>query len=579
MNPEQLNVRIRLATAGWLAAAGRQGGTRPAFQAHMDLLAVLNASSSQARRTTKSDLALYRALLRTINGQIAASVRTAKEALLGLRDAQCRFYFEEEQPDGVAKVALEYGQMPMLTGMEGRLSLGLMLHELPQPEQIAVSKWASARVTARQHQMLADDSHRDNYSPEQTTRLRVDAAARASLVKSLASKLSPRAQAWVERHHGDVGLGWGQDVWPIQVALTAARDDILFVASAVGEVGKDMYRPLDVHPRANAGHRSRWNALLGVYEDCGEILVLASVWLKNLAEEGGARRCNVCYRHLPEGESAKRFCTCHRRTARQRQSSRDLHVSSVYRDVLRSFLPSCPDPDQCLREQLANPAALAFMEKKARRFGVDEDLVRPAAVLALTLRGLWPFSTSALAERLERHFGNFLRASQVPFKEVHPPNTFAFHQNEQVRKLMPLALGWEEFFRTWFAEVASPSASFPVALAASIDPDHPLARLEIVSPVKIAFDLAHVRCWYTVDDAFDGTAYMSSALEQELGPRQADAGYALHVTKIAERLGVSRKAVYDQLKRDKQKGVGGSRKRALLHALHRLRVALGARPS
>jgi hypothetical protein len=320
----------------------------------------------------------------------------------------------------------------------------------------------------------------------------------------------------------------------------------------------------------------RWMRQWAAYEDCGSAFGVIAVWLRCMTASPGSQRCEVCYRHL--GKGMKRFCAQHKRTAGQRQDTRDLHVSSLYRPLAERLVRTRPQVEKSLSTWSLPPDVVREMLKHAQRSGISPELAMPAASLAAALRELFPALTPSVKDLLERRFGQMYAIAQAPFEHAGARSQGDWRVITRQRHEARHWLRWETLFKSLFGPESPVSWCSERTLGESLDLDHPMVNGAEVPPNRLARDLMHMGAWREVDKRFNKYAYLDLAELNRLRRTSADAGHpGMSLADIAAAVGASPEAVRQTLRFADAKGPRNDRRDRIIPAgVRRLEHLLAA---
>jgi hypothetical protein len=512
MNRDDLLVRINVTLNGWLHTRARS--VRPLTRTtHERLLrAVRSASRPDTARVGRGSL------LREVNQCVGALIDLAIVDLEFLRHSGCTYSFEDYDDDGNDIETLwDFDRVPWPGSALKVLKMASSLRLLPEGQQDLVAQIYLAEdelgLSENYREMARDDGRR---TEESQGALWV--AKDQARVNELRSQLGKTATIWLSDHPNVFPLGWWPD-YPIPVCASrsVANSDLARLSGWYRELGLRLFQPMALDANAPAQARALWESAWQRLEDCGDAFVLLSGWLRCLALTEDSRRCDVCYRHVGRSDGLRKYCADHARKATedsdhgQRQDPRELHVSRIYRRVLRRFLRDTPDLDKLLSHEGWGKSETKAMLAYALEEGVPASLASMAASLAAFLRALWPVLSAPLADMVQLHFSQLVGEAWKPFRlSTNNGDPISDIKVRRDQRSAESWLEWETFFRTWFGLNTEHDVWIDGKVYKGLDVDHPIVVDQSAGVSKVAHDLVRFRCWHEVDSHFD-YAYSNAA--------------------------------------------------------------------
>ncbi len=385
-------------------------------------------------------------------------------------------------------------------------------------------------------------------------------------IKEELAKLKASARRLILSDAYYVSAGtWSDWALPIELPTSASASALIEAADWFERLRHAMYQPLPLDEKASKPLVHRWKRQWAAYEDCGSAFGVLAVWLRSLANTGGSQRCQICYRHL--GPNLRRFCSEHKRTAFQRQKTRDLNISGLYQPLAQRLVRSRPLVlKQMSTWSLPEDEVLA-MSDQARQYGLNSKLVMPAATLAAELRRLYPVLTPSVRDLLQLRFEQLAVIAQTPFerdKARHADDweSISYQKHE--------AAIWMDR-RTLFQAVFGPKA--PVrwckdrTLGDDLDRDHPIVFAAGVGPQRLALDLLHLGAWREIDKRFNDYAYLDTDNLYQLRRGSATTGKrGMSLAEIGAVVGASPEAVRQTLRLASDEDARSNRRRRVISA-------------
>lgn len=505
----------------------------------------------------------------------------AEEAVSALKEARrsrCRFAYQRVNMAGeVSWAEFEFDELPMLTDALDVFRLGASLWRLPVRQQHAVMRALQAQGSLEGLEAKLQFLPRDG-DPAELMRLTSAVADHRRQLDDAKQSLQALGKRWIQDLPRQLrAWTWLERPMAIQIMPTGSAASLLEASVWLESLGASMYQPIPLDTSAPQKDVKRWERLWKRYEDCGNAFSLLAVWLRCLGRTAAGGRCQVCYRHLAEGQ--RRFCTVHVRTAKKRQSSRDLHIGKLKGQVFDALIVARPEINTLVNYNALRRFDASEMLRHSAEDGVHKDLGHAAATLATFLRNLWPVLEPVLHDRIARHFAKVLKVAGEPFRQEPPfPSITAADENARKRNWAKKWLGWEAFFRTWFGPPGLDGIEPDKGVVEAIDEHHPILKFdgEKVAPNDIAMDLAHLWSWVLVESKFDRFAYLDvKAITEARWPKKKSVGKPVSAAKLAKPYVASRQAVRMALIRaSNPNAMKAMRKRVLKKGLERLEAML-----
>lgn len=542
INREDLLALVNAATLGWVHPSPDEEPPLSAAALHSRFVDLVHRASPSARGASD----LRRQLLTEINEVSTELLVQAKKAVRRLEGAS--FSVDLLQPDGsFAPTTTPARDVPPFADADAVLTFSQEVQKLPFRAQTHVN--VGLELFMKGEMRRADVQIAESIgNAADVVAERQALSAHLRLQQAFEDTAPPVALEFLRSHQRVVWpFAWGTWTVPVLVPATAEDRELVEAAAQYEQMRKAMFRPL---PLSDNGSRARlrrdrrnWRA----YESCGDSFGVLGAWLRAIAATGTARRCQVCYRHLAPG--LKRFCEEHLRNAITRQNSRDLHISTVYRPLVRwrssERLTAVTD---LMRWRPAGNELEALIAE-AQAAGIRKELAKPAAALAASLRALYPAMTQPVMDRVQSVFVQLFTLAQEPF-EWDAPRTMEGHGvRERARREAPHLLRLETFLEAFFGPSTDLDWPSQRQLGAGLDPRHPAARGMSVSPDRLAVDLLHLSSWLDVDAVFDKFAYVDPLqLSRMRAGNPSTGARPMSLAAISKSVGISPEAVRKTLR-------------------------------
>jgi hypothetical protein len=414
---------------------------------HQGLLDLVRQSGTALRQSQ----ALKPALIRRINAEARAISKEALSLAIALQDAQ--FGMEvEDSCRHVSWAMFKGSQVPPASEAPAVFRLATALHDGKFNLQSAAMRAFEheTQLTAAEVDLFA--AQQENDSLASTTSSAAVKNEQKGFRKELARLSAPARTLVLSDAFWVPSTTWFTWALPVELAVGSSDQDLREAAGWYDQLRTAMYRPLPVDKTAPKSQVRRWTRQWAAYEDCGSAFGVIAVWLRCMTSSPGSQRCEVCYRHL--GKGMKRFCAQHRRTAGQRQDTRDLHVSSLYRPLAERLVRTRPQVERSLSTWSLPPEVVRDMLKHAQRSGISPELAMPAASLAAALRELFPALTPSVKDLLERRFGQMYAIAQAPFEQAGARSQEDWRVVTRQRYEARHWLRWETLFKSLFGPKA-----------------------------------------------------------------------------------------------------------------------------
>lgn len=527
-------------------------------------------------KPSSRDLAnLRRSLLNEVNKASTELLSQAMEAVRGLRDAT--FNVELRQADGsFAPTLTPAHDVPPFADAEPVLALAQLVQQLPLHAQASVPAGLELQMTG---EMRRADLRLAKMTGGSVGVSAEEMALNKHIDQQRAYESSAPAEAldFLSRHRQEVWpFAWGTWAIPYLLSANASDNELIEAATQYEQLRRAMYRPMPISSSASYAKQRRDTIAWSSYEACGDAFGLLGVWLRAIAATGTTRRCQICYRHL--GPGLKRYCPQHIRTALARQARRDLHISSVYGPLVEARAREQLAATPAARAWILSEDGLADLVVEAQAAGIRQELARPAAALAATLRALYPSMTQPVIEHVQSLFVQLFTLAQEPF-EWSAPQSFEEHARRlRALREAPHLLRLDVFFKALFGQLEDLSRDSGRKLGIGLDPQHPNAIGQSVSLQRIAVDLLHVSTWLDVDAVFDKFAYVDPLSLRRLRVGDPSVGtQPMSLSQIGKAVGISHEAVRQTLRHaDGLAGLADRRLRIIPGGLQALREHLSA---
>lgn len=557
MNAAGLIAVTTLECAGWLPTSDPGRAYLKSVELHEQLLGIVRSSM----RWRRSGDEVRAQLMEAINAASLKAIQGVPSAIEAVRSSGASYLMEFDGWDGLVRERYTFKQLPFIGEAERSFRWMAGIRRLPRGQQFGLIQLLGLEFdecNTLQHLTFA----KEDGDLCQQAALKSELAALRQQVEKVLARLSAKAVAEKEcilqsLHHID--LQYCPPV--VEADVESRRAEILTVATAMDRAGDSLIQPMPLAAwlRSTVSRRATvaWDELC----DLRSILHVLAIWLRALADDGDAKTCALCYRHL--GYRGKAFCAVHQRQGGKRQPAREFHIAESYLLQVEHLVRTEPK----LKEAIAGAdklGRLAEPESKVELpagFCVPEPLIQPALTLFGSLARVSPATGSELGRHVHELFGRLVRIAAEPYsasgQHNHEDVLVGRIRQEQSRRW----LTWTTFFRAWYGEqFGSPGSSTQDLQGKAFDIDHPLVHGRALPPGELVVDLLRQRAWTWAEREIDTHAYVGMHGITRMHAQKKS------LRTIAEALGVHHETVRQTLKYSSGQAGAGARRLRMIPA-------------
>lgn len=560
MNKDELCAQASAGVSGWVSLDGGGARTSRATSVHEELLALVRHSGS----TRGQAEALKVGLIKRINAESRALALDALHLATKLQDSQ--FGMEvEDSSGGVSWATFKASRVPPANEAPVVMRLATTLHA-----QRVQRQDCAMRAFKLEAQLLEAEADRATAQMEdlaiKVRQISSEIARHKDRIKEELAKLSASTRSLILSDTYYVSSGtWSHWALPIELPISASESALIEASDWFERLRHAMYQPLPLDEKAPTSLVHRWKRQWAAYEDCGSAFGVLAVWLRSLANSGGSQRCQICYRHL--GPNLRRFCSEHKRTAFQRQKTRDLNVSGLYRPLAERLVRSRPLVLKQMSTWSLPEEEVRAMSEQARQFGLDSKLVIPAATLAAELRRLYPVLTPSVRDLLQLRFEQLAFIAQAPFEREKARRADDWESMGYQKHEAAIWMDRRTLFKAVFGPKAPVRWCRDKTLGDDLDRDHPMVSAAGVGPQRLALDLLHLGAWREIDKRFNRQAYLDRDNLYQLRRGSATTGQrGMSLAEIGAAVGASPEAVRQTLRLASGESACSKRRRRVISA-------------
>lgn len=485
-----------------------------AVAAHSRLIGLVRAG---IQRRTSARL-LREGLFKAINAASAEVVHEVPPTIDVLRRSSARYLMEFETREEVIHEIYEFDKLPFIGAAWEAFRWTDSVRQLPPRQQALVLHALDVDFDLRNASVHMRFAQEDGDLAELES-LSAEVGALTLQVSKLRALLSPDALARKEELQRTMSAAEIQRCPAvIEVSPTQPAAELLSAASAMDRAGGSLAQALPLAEGPPTSQRRKVKAAWDRLSDLGDTLHVLAVWLRALANDGGARRCVLCYRHI--GYRGKNFCSQHQRQGGKRQPAREFHIARRYPEELESLSMHGRNLKAALsRAGESVLESLSADEQVQLPTGVvlPEPLIRPASLLFRALRRAAPATDPELSVLIEDSWRQMVRIAAEPFSAFAPRDKDDYVVR-RVRQEQALRwLNWNTFFRGWWAEAyQGPGPDASLLAGRSFDTHHPCTQGFTAPPGELVMDLFRQRAWWRASWRVDTEDYPSVARTHQL---------------------------------------------------------------
>jgi hypothetical protein len=538
MDAANLIAYSMLETGGWLPVSPPIGRPHIARSAQDRLVALTKAAMGQrSNGHAEATRPLLNLLLDAVNDISMDVVRQVPAALRAVHASGAK-YLMEYDPIGedVFYAELSFDDLTLLNVTLNGFDWLQSARDLPPTQQMLVYRWIISTIdlkNVRVHEKIAQESR----NSRELKRISKEVA---ELTKNIAA---------LEQSLGGKGRKIGNDffekietrdlaIYPIVLAVIPGvrQFKLSSFAKLFERAGSQLIQPLPFYDSIR-GKRLRSGKLAWEkVNELGSTLHVLAIWVRALETYKQPKICTLCYRHL--ADHAKIFCCEHRRKDGARQSQREFHIASLYRETL-------VDLNLQTNESISGGSAsktevgmglLPMWEKDAKE--LPAELKNPALKLRELLSDLSPIFGPELTDKVLAAYSRTIHIALKPFgADIPPTQEKAFHKTANQAHAIRW-LNWHSFLRGWYSETFDAPWNDGSSISGmAFDLDHPFAKGEPVGDEYIKLDLIRQRAWTGATAKLDDSGYIRVHGIMKMSKD----GYSLRA--IAKAFGVSHEAV------------------------------------